>query len=586
MILSSDITSFADHLSDIIFFLDRNGTILYANHSSLRILGFLSEELVGRDLLSLLDPVNREWLISACSISPGSAKTWYQAGTGIQTKDGRYLSCDINYQVQDLPDGYAVLVIARKQETPAISGIETDSSRDLLTIVLDSMLDGVVIVSDTGAVLYANAAALMVGGLSPGTDCCDLNIFSFLDEESQRKAKEDLIRVIHGDSLSVAEYRFRNKNSPLEWIEAIGTQIQVQGKPADLVSFRDIAAKKRAEEELELLRERYATIVREAPEPIIVHSQGIVTFVNDAGLRASGYEREEIVGNHVSMYLTESSQKVAMEAMKSRESGNPIHEYEVDFVTKSGSILHLLVKNTVILYDKEPHVLLFITDITRRKHLEEALRQANRKIHLLNRITRHDISNKVSSLEAYCLMMQEESLSPRVITTIRSMEQTIDLIKNQIQFFRTYQNLGVHDPEWIDLRTVLQDCIKTVVGLSCTPVCEIPPVQIYADPLVERVFFNLLDNAVRHGETVSTIMCVWQEKENCGVITFCDDGTGVDEEEKEKIFLEGYGKNSGLGLFLTREILAITGITIKETGKPGSGARFEIIVPVGMYRDV
>jgi len=54
--------------------------------------------------------------------------------------------------------------------------------------------------------------------------------------------------------------------------------------------------------------------------------------------------------------------------------------------------------------------------------------------------------------------------------------------------------------------------------------------------------------------------------------------------EKEKIFNQGYGKNTGLGLFLSREILALTGMTIRETGTPGKGARFEILVPIGAYR--
>jgi signal transduction histidine kinase len=63
-----------------------------------------------------------------------------------------------------------------------------------------------------------------------------------------------------------------------------------------------------------------------------------------------------------------------------------------------------------------------------------------------------------------------------------------------------------------------------------------------------------------------------------------DDGDGIIAEEKEKIFERGFGKNTGLGLALSREILAITGITITETGEPGKGARFEIAVPKGMWR--
>jgi len=63
-----------------------------------------------------------------------------------------------------------------------------------------------------------------------------------------------------------------------------------------------------------------------------------------------------------------------------------------------------------------------------------------------------------------------------------------------------------------------------------------------------------------------------------------DDGEGIKAEDKSRLFIRGFGKHTGLGLFLSREILAITGITITETGIPGKGARFEIVVPKGMWR--
>jgi signal transduction histidine kinase len=68
------------------------------------------------------------------------------------------------------------------------------------------------------------------------------------------------------------------------------------------------------------------------------------------------------------------------------------------------------------------------------------------------------------------------------------------------------------------------------------------------------------------------------------VVVFEDNGTGIAAAEKERIFERGYGKNTGLGLFLAREILALTGIAIRETGVPGTGVRFEIVVPEGVYR--
>ena len=60
-----------------------------------------------------------------------------------------------------------------------------------------------------------------------------------------------------------------------------------------------------------------------------------------------------------------------------------------------------------------------------------------------------------------------------------------------------------------------------------------------------------------------------------------DDGAGITDEDKKHLFEQGYGKHTGLGLFLSREILSITGITITETSEPGKGARFEMVVPKG-----
>ena len=76
------------------------------------------------------------------------------------------------------------------------------------------------------------------------------------------------------------------------------------------------------------------------------------------------------------------------------------------------------------------------------------------------------------------------------------------------------------------------------------------------------------------------------ETGNCLVLVCKDDGAGIASEDKIRLFERGYGKHTGLGLFLSREILSITGITIRETGEPGNGARFEMVVSRGEYRFV
>ncbi|MDX8551647.1 sensor histidine kinase [Methanospirillum hungatei] len=109
-------------------------------------------------------------------------------------------------------------------------------------------------------------------------------------------------------------------------------------------------------------------------------------------------------------------------------------------------------------------------------------------------------------------------------------------------------------------------------------------VEIYADPLVEKVYYNLIENACRHGEKISQIRFYGREDVGGYVIVCEDDGIGIPDEYKKKIFNREYFKHTGFGLNLSREILDITGITIQETGTPGTGAKFEILVPRGKYR--
>jgi len=100
------------------------------------------------------------------------------------------------------------------------------------------------------------------------------------------------------------------------------------------------------------------------------------------------------------------------------------------------------------------------------------------------------------------------------------------------------------------------------------------------------VFYNLVDNAIRYGETITMIKFYYLFSDR-GFSLICeDDGVGVPADQKKNIFERGVGKNTGMGLFLTREILLITGNTIEENGKPGHGARFEIIIPYGAFRFV
>ena len=168
---------------------------------------------------------------------------------------------------------------------------------------------------------------------------------------------------------------------------------------------------------------------------------------------------------------------------------------------------------------------------------------------------------------------------------IQKEEQAANAFEVKISFTRDYQELGVAALEWQNVNASIK---KAFTGLPMRTVhVEVDPKnpEIFADRLFEKVFFNLIDNALRHGgDRMKTIRVSAQESDSILTIVCEDDGVGISDEDKKRLFTRGFGRNTGLGLFLSRELLAITGITITENGKAGKGARFEIVVPRGMWR--
>ncbi len=218
-------------------------------------------------------------------------------------------------------------------------------------------------------------------------------------------------------------------------------------------------------------------------------------------------------------------------------------------------------------------------DITEQKRMQMVLEQVNRKLSLLNSITQHDAGNKINALMSYICLMRERVHDPVLCSYIEKIDSVVDDLAEQIEFTRAYQNLGMRTPEWQDISSILH----TLKTGSVQVTADVDGLKIFGDPLLGKVFYNLLDNAVRHGERVTVISVSAHETADGLVLVWEDNGVGISQEIKDKIFDRGFGKNTGLGLFLIREILSITGITIRENGILGKGARFEMRIPRGAY---
>ena len=237
------------------------------------------------------------------------------------------------------------------------------------------------------------------------------------------------------------------------------------------------------------------------------------------------------------------------------------------------------------LSDQVTTVRVAVSDVSDIRKMEAALRTTNKKLNLLSSITRHDINNQLMSVNGFLELLHKKVPDPTLEDYFTRITRASDRISSMIQFTKEYEQIGVNSPVWQDCRTLVDTASAEVTLGQVVVKNDLPAgAEVFADPLIAKVCYNLVDNAVRQGGKITALRFSADERNGDHIIVCEDDGVGVPAEEKEKIFDRGFGKNTGLGLFLSREILDITGITIRETGEPGKGARFEMMVPEGMYR--
>jgi len=225
-----------------------------------------------------------------------------------------------------------------------------------------------------------------------------------------------------------------------------------------------------------------------------------------------------------------------------------------------------------------------VKEIDERRKVENALHQINAKLNLVSSIARHDILNRLTVIYGIISLLQQGISDPKFVGYLKKAEESAIAIKRQIEFTRDYKNMGLEKADWQDVKDSLRQSCENVdlKGVSMDIFSD--NLEIFADPWLRKVFSNLIDNTLRYAEHVTKISVSFRESENGLDLFFEDNGIGIPSDEKEKIFERGYGKNIGYGLFMVREILAITDLTIRETGEPGKGARYEIHVPKRYYR--
>jgi len=254
-------------------------------------------------------------------------------------------------------------------------------------------------------------------------------------------------------------------------------------------------------------------------------------------------------------------------------------------VRKNGTQIPVEVAIRYLKYQGMEFACCFSRDISERARMEQALQQANKKLNLLTSVTRHDIQNKITVLLGYLGRARKENKDPVILDYLERQEKAAKDIRDEMILTRDFKDLGAEPPSWQNLRDVVSNSVARSSGQEDVKFSfDIPDTEIFADIHLERVFDRIVENTLRFGRNVREITIRTHSKDNNLIVSVEDNGIGIRPEYKKTIFDLPSGDARQAGLFIAREILSVTGISLEETGEYGKGARFDIIVPEQDHR--
>jgi len=413
--------------------------------------------------------------------------------------------------------------------------------------------------------------------------------------------------------------RVKDKARNWRWYLSRGNAIEwdASGRPTRIIGVViDVTVQKEAEEELraayqqitaaeEELREKYDELARSeqrireseekyravvtlASDGILINQDGLIRFINPKGAELHGSTREDLL-NVPFIGFVHQREREKVEALYRgwMNGGQSSPVYETTIVKRNGEPVDIEVNVARITFEGKTADLVFMRDITERKRSQKALDHAKKKLQMLNYVTFTDIQNQVFTLRGYQQLAGAAvgEAGNRARMLMEKQHEILMRIANSLKFAQTYQDLGLKPASWQNVNRVFLMAISHLDFQKTGHTVTTGGLEIFADPMLERVFQILADNTLVHSRTGTQVTLGYvQEPDESLVLIYSDNGIGIPDADKSRMFLPGIQEKKSMGLFLAREILETTEIGIRETGTPGTGVRFEMRVPKGAYR--
>lgn len=371
-----------------IFQTDAKGSTLYVNQRWCQISGLSSKEAMGNGWLDAVHPDDKEklsrgWKKATNIHRPSHAEYRFVHGNGtitwvigeaIPEKDSKNKIIGYIGTITDITE--------RKKAEQKIQ-----ESEKRLAKLIEGTKALLFSTDHRGRFIYCNNAGCELLGLVPDQLLGSFYLRLVHPDDRKRVHEQYLLQLKQGLEDSYLEFRYIRKNSKVGWLSFSVNPIIQDGKIIGLTGVaQDITERKRAEVELQESGKKFRSVIEEAVEIVFTaDNSGYFTYVNAAGIKASGYSLEELTKiRYIDLIEPEFKLKVNLNYYRQFKERRALTTTEYPFRTKSGQIkwfnqnTRLIVENDAV---KGFYVI--ARDVTERRKAQEALQESENKLDVI-----------------------------------------------------------------------------------------------------------------------------------------------------------------------------------------------------------
>ena len=281
-------------------------------------------------------------------------------------------------------------------------------------------------------------------------------------------------------------------------------------------------------------------------------------------------------------------------------TGEPCIGVDIGLRTATGDVRWTTVSTRAL--HEEPAgngrhaVVAAFTDITERREAQRALERTNAELAQFAYVASHDLSEPLRMVSSYLQLLRrryhgqiDEDADEFIDFAVEGANRMRALIEDLLAYSRAGRGA---EPRPVDLSHVMADVLSSLAAAVADARAQVSvgamPTVVGDRLALSQVLQNLVANALKFRSGPSA--CVWieaeREHETMWRVTVADDGIGIDERHRDRVFKmfqrlhdrEAF-EGTGIGLAICRKIVERQGGEIWVDGREGGGSVFSFTVP-------